>query len=335
MLKAKVRMSRFLTRSLTASGILAILSMTVPGAYSRDGASLPLPQGANHQPVISSNTELVALPVNVRDAHGDFVPGLTIGNFRVFEDGKIQNISFFEQEDTPVTLGLIVDHSGSMGPKLPEVAAAVLAFAHSSNPEDEMFVVDFADNVSVELLNGKAFTSEAEELGKAVTAVAAQGQTALYDAVAEGFIHLQLGQWNKKALIIVSDGGDNISHYKFSQVLELARTTQAVIYAIGLLSESGQEENPGVLRRLCRETGGIAFFPQKGESIEGVSTQIARDLRKQYMLGYVPPKKADADAFRKIEVKVSAPGRGDLRVRTRTGYSVAAQPPAQSGRSAP
>lgn len=334
-MKAKVFMSRLPTRNLRAWGVVAILFTTGPAVYSRVGMPRPSLQGANHQSVLSSNTELVALPVNVADAHGDFVPGLAIGNFRVFEDGKLQNITFFEQEDTPVSLGLIVDHSGSMSPKLREVAAAVRAFAHSSNAEDEMFVVDFDDNVSVELLNGKAFTSDAEELGKAVMAVAAQGQTALYDAVAEGFVHLQLGQWNKKALIIVSDGGDNISRYKFSQVLELARTTHAVIYAIGLLSESGQEENPGVLRRLCRETGGIAFFPHKGESIEVVSKQIARDLRSQYMLGYVPPKNADLGSFRKIEVKVSAPGRGSLHLRTRTGYSIAAQAPLQSGRSAP
>lgn len=322
-------------RTLKALGVIAVLLIIGPAVYPRAGIALPLPQGANHTSILSSNTDLVAVPVSVTDAHGDFVPGLTIGNFHVFEDGKIQNVSFFEQEDTPVTLGLIVDHSGSMGPKLREVAAAVLAFAHSSNPEDEMFVVDFDDTVSVELLNGKAFTSDAKELGEAVTAVAARGQTALYDAVAEGFVHLQLGQWNKKALIIVSDGGDNISRYKFSDVLRLATSTHAVIYAIGLLSESGQEENPGVLRRLCRDTGGIAFFPRKGESIEGVSTQIARDLRRQYMLGYIPPKKADAGSFRKIDVKVSAAGRGDLRVRSRTGYSVAVQAPAQSGGSAP
>lgn len=328
-------MPRLRTRNLAAAGAVAILFMAGPAAYSRVGMSPPSPQQANHQSVLSSNTEMVALPVNVTDAHGNFVSDLTIGNFSVFEDGKIQNIGFFEQQDTPVTMGLIVDHSGSMGPKLPAVAAAVRAFAHSSNPEDEMFVVDFADTVSVELMNGKPFTSDAEELSKAVTAVAAQGQTALYDAVAEGLIHLRLGRWNKKALIVVSDGGDNVSRYKFSQLLELARSAGAEIYAIGLLSESGQEENPGVLRRLCRDTGGIAFFPHEGESIEGVSTQIARDLRRQYMLGYVPPKKADGGSFRKIEVKVSAPGQGKLRVRARPGYSAAVHPPAQYGRNAP
>ena len=328
-------MSRLLTQCLTAMGVAAVALFIGHAAYSQVVTKPPLSQGPNHPPILSSNTELVALPVSVVDAHGDFVTRLTVDNFRVFEDGQIQNVSFFEQEDTPVTVGLIVDHSGSVGPKLPEVAAAVLAFAHSSNPEDEMFVVDFDDNVSVELLNGKPFTSDAQELEKAVTAVSARGQTALYDAVVEGFIHLKLGKWNKKALIVVSDGGDNESRNNFSQVLEMARSSHAVIYAIGLLSESGREENPGVLRRLCRDTGGIAFFPPKGASIENISMQIARDLRKQYMLGYVPPKNSDGNSFRKIEVRVSVPGRGKVRVRSRTGYSPVAAPPAQSGRSAP
>jgi len=274
--------------------------------------------------VLLSRTDLVALPVSVTDRHGDFVSGLKADNFSVVEEGKPQSIEFFEQENTPLTIGLLVDHSGSMGPKLPEVAASVLAFAHSSNPDDEMFVVDFDDLVSVELLHGKPFTSDPQELSEAVTAISAQGQTALYDAIAEGFLHLQLGRWNKRALLVVSDGGDNISRHTFKQVLEMARSSHAVIYAIGLLSESGQEENPGVLRRLCQDTGGLAFFPAKGASIESVMNRIARDLRGEYMLGYAPPADSAAGAFRKVEVKVSAPGRGSLRVRSRPGYSIAA-----------
>ena len=284
---------------------------------------LAVAQQPPSQPPLSSRTDLVALPVSVTDRHGDFVSSLKSADFRVLEEGKPQTIEFFEQENTPLTVGLLVDHSGSMAPKLREVAAAVLAFAHSSNPDDEMFVVDFDDLVSVELLHGKPFTSDPQELSGAVTAVSARGQTALYDAIAEGFLHLQLGRWNKKALLVISDGGDNISRNTFKQVLEMARSSHAVIYAIGLLSESGQEENPGVLRKLCQDTGGIAFFPAKGASIESLMNQIARDLRGEYMLGYAPPANSEGGAFRKVEVKVSAPGRGALRVRSRPGYSIA------------
>jgi Ca-activated chloride channel homolog len=308
------------SRAMRIATFLLILLPLAPrlGGEHQQGQQPP------SRSVLSSRTDLVVLPVSVTDRHGDFVSGLKGDNFSVLENGKPQSIEFFEQENSPLTIGLLVDHSGSMAPKLRQVAAAVLAFAHSSNPDDEMFVVDFDDLVSVELLHGKPFTSDPEELSEAVTAVSAQGQTALYDAIAEGFLHLRLGRWNKKALLIVSDGGDNISRNTFKQVLEMARSSHAVIYAIGLLSESGQEENPGVLRRLCQDTGGVAFFPAKGASIESVISQIARDLRGEYLLGYAPPTDSEAGAFRKVEVKVSAPGRGALRVRSRPGYSLGA-----------
>jgi VWFA-related protein len=218
-----------------------------------------------------------------------------------------------------------------MGAKIPDVVAAVTSFAHSSNPQDEMFVVDFNDDVSIELMKGKAFSNDAKELEEALTAVSARGRTALYDAVSEALHHLQYGHLQKKALIIISDGGDNASHLKYSQVLAQARQSQSLIYSIALVGSDLEEENPGLLRRLCKDTGGIAYFPREGESVANVSTEIARDLREQYTLGYVPQNVKGAVAFRKIAVKVTAPGHGRLRVRTRQGYSPAAekQPAAQ------
>jgi Ca-activated chloride channel homolog len=201
------------------------------------------------------------------------------------------------------------------------VVTAVSSFAHSSNPRDEMFVVDFNDDVLIELMKGKAFSSDPKELGEALTAVTARGRTALYDAVSEGLNHMQYGHLGKKALILISDGGDNASHLKYSQVLDQARKSQTMIYAIGLVGADDKEENPGLLRRLCKDTGGVAYFPREGESVAEVSAEIARDLREQYTLGYVPQNLQHADVFRKIEVKVAAPGHGSLRVRTRQGYS--------------
>jgi Ca-activated chloride channel family protein len=289
--------------------------------------------GVDGQARIAVSVNLVLLPVNVTDARGTFVPGLKLENFRVFEDGQLVRLTVFEERDTPVTVGLIVDHSRSMGPKLPDVVTAVSSFAHSSNPQDEMFVVDFNDNVSIELMKGKSFSSDPKELEEALTVVSARGRTALYDAVSEGLNHLQYGRWGKKALIIISDGGDNASHLKYSQVLAQARQSQSLIYSIGLVGSEEAEENPGLLRRLCKDTGGIAYFPREGESVANVSTEIARDLREQYMLGYAPLNMKRADVFRKVEVKITAPGHGRLRVRTRRGYSPAAekQPTAQLG----
>lgn len=306
--------------------ILLFLCLTAIVARPRQ----PRQSASSGQGKISVETTLVVLPVRVTGTNGDFVSGLSQEHFGVYEDGRPQAITFFEQEDTPVTVGLVVDHSRSMGPKLPAVASAVSAFAQSSNPKDEMFVVDFSDNVSVELPGGKPFTSNPGELAQAVSAVSARGMTALYDAVAEGLKHLQLGRSDKKALVIVSDGGDNASRRKYADVLELAHRSQAVIYAIGLVG-SHEEENPGVLRRLCKDTGGLAFFPEEGQSVSDISASIARDLREQYTIGFVPEKKYD-DTFRKIRVDVKAAGRGKLQVRTRSGYL--ATPPKESAVSA-
>jgi Ca-activated chloride channel homolog len=285
------------------------------------------------QAKISVSANLVLLPVRVTDKSGTFVAGLKLQDFHVYEDRQLQELTVFEEGDTPVTVGLIVDHSRSMGPKLREVASAVYSFAHSSNPHDEMFVVDFNDDVLIELMKGKAFSSDPKELEEALTAVKARGRTALYDAVSEGLKHLQYGHLGKKALIIISDGGDNASHLKYSQVLAQARQSQAMVYAIGLVGADDTEENPKLLRRLCTDTGGIAYFPQEGESVAKVSTKIARDLREQYSLGYAPQNIQRIDAFRKIEVKVTAQGRGSLRVRTRQGYSLAPEkrPTTESG----
>ncbi len=277
------------------------------------------------QAKIAVTVNLVQLPVNVTDARGTFVSGLSQQDFRVYEDGKLQEITGFEERDTPVTVGLIVDHSRSMGSKLLDVATAVSSFAYSSNSQDEMFVVDFNDGVWVEPMNGKAFSNDANELEEALKAVSARGRTALYDAIGEGLQHLQYGHSGRKALIIISDGGDNASHLKYSQLLAQARQSRALIYSIVLVGSDDGEENPDRLRRLCKDTGGIAYFPGEGESVTKISTAIARDLREQYTLSYVPQNMNDAAGYRKIEVRVTAPGHGRLRVRTRQGYSPAAE----------
>jgi Ca-activated chloride channel family protein len=296
---------------------LSILGFARPTVM--DLSAAPKPQSK-----IQVSTTLVLLPVSVTASDGAFVSGLKLDNFRVFEDGRLQSPTVFDEHDTPVTVGLVVDHSRSMGVKLPGVIAAVTFFVHSSNPLDEMFVVDFNDDVSIELMKGKAFSNSTQDLSEALSAVSARGRTALYDAVSEGLRHLQYGHLEKKALIIISDGGDNASHLKYAQILAQARQSQAAIYSIALLGADSEEENPGLLRRLCKDTGGIAYFPSAGESASGAAAQIARDLREQYTIGYPPPNLNSAGAFRKVEVKIVAPARGRLRVRTRPGYTPAA-----------
>ena len=296
---------------------LLLLSLSACGASSPTSGQ---EAGQRESPKISVSTNLVVLPVNVTDDRGGFVAGLKKEHFRVYEDGRLQAISLFVEEDSPVTVGLLVDHSGSMGPKLREVAAAVSTFAAFSNPEDEMFVVNFSDNVIVASFNGRAFTDKPQDLRNAALAMPAGGRTALYDAVAEGLKQVELGRREKKALVIVSDGGDNASRRRYSEVLAAARQAHAVIYSIGLVGSSTEEENPGILDRICKDTGGIAFLLHPGQGVSEVARLIAQDLREQYVIAYTPPKKPAGNPFRKIAVKVDAPEPGRIRVRTRTGY---------------
>jgi Ca-activated chloride channel family protein len=274
------------------------------------------------QAVISVHTELVAVPVVVTDSRGHHVSGLNQDNFQVFEDGRPQPIAVFHHGDGPVTLGLIVDRSQSMRPKSAALLIAVSALLRSSRPEDELFAVTFNDRVLF-ALPGEAFTRDVNELSAALTAVRAEGRTALYDGVAEGLRHLDLGHGEKRALIVLSDGGDNGSVHRYAEILALARRSDAVIYAVGLLGTSpidDDEEDAGLLKRLCRDTGGVAYFPRTPDDIAAVSARVASDLREQYIIGFTPGTSTAGRTFRKLDVKVTATGQGPLRVRTRAGY---------------
>jgi len=283
------------------------------------GALLLLLQG-----VISVRTELVAVPVTVTDGRGRHVAGLTQDNFRVYDNGRLQPIAVFHHGDAPIALGVVVDRSQSMRPKAAALGTALSSLLEASGPDDELFGVNFNDDVSLALAR-EPFTPDAKELATALSAVRAAGRTALYDGVAEGLRHLALGRSQKRALIVISDGGDNASRRTYAQVLVLARRSDAVIYAIGL-SRTGvaqEEEDVGLLKRLSRETGGIAYFPRSIEETAAVASQIARGLREQYTLGFSPGSSPDGEAFRKIRVTVSAAHRGRLHARTRAGYYAA------------
>jgi len=277
-------------------------------------------RGTEAVPAISVSSDLVLLPVHVTDPHGNFVAGLNKENFMVYEEKEPQTLTVFQREDSAVSVGLIVDRSASMESKLPSVAAAVRAFAKSGNPDDEAFVIDFNDKVNVEPLGSKPFTTISDRLADAVGALSASGRTALYDALIEGITHVQSGHWERKALIVISDGGDNASSYQQSDVVKLARQSDVVIYSVILTRGHSKDENPKTLIQLCRETGGAAFLPQSQESISDLSLEIARDLRQQYTLGFVPDRKNNSPSFRKLAVHVIAPQLGRVNIRTRRGY---------------
>ena len=288
--------------------------------------------------LITVRTEVVAVPVAVTDASGRHVSGLNQEDFRVFEDGRPQPITVFSRGEAPLTLGLVVDRSQSMRAKTPAVLAAVGALARATRPGDEMFAVTFNNRVALALPGGQPFTSDPKQLEAALASVNAEGETALYDGVAEGLHHLRLGQPGKHALVIVSDGGDNASRETYDRVLALARQSDVVIYAIGLLATSAdpeEEEDAGLLDRLCGNTGGVAYFPETAGEMVAMSIKVASDLREQYTLGFTPSERPGAPAFRTIRVTVTAPGRGRLHVRTRSGYLAGGDKGGHDGKESP
>jgi VWFA-related protein len=256
------------------------------------------------------------------DHHNALVSGLVKDDFQVYENHVLQPIKHFSHEDVPVTVGLVIDNSGSMKPKRADVIAAGLSFALSSNPLDQMFVVNFNEHVSYGLPEGTPFTYRRDQLQRALSAIHTIGETALYDAIASALDHLKQGKCDKKVLIVISDGGDNASKHSLAQVIGMAKTSDAIIYTIGIFDEQDGDQNPGVLKRFAKETGGEAFFPESSQEIAPICGGIARDIRNQYTLAYVPAIPMLDGGYRSVEVKVSSPVHGRLSVRTRAGYSV-------------
>jgi Ca-activated chloride channel family protein len=275
---------------------------------------------------ISVDVALVVLHATVSDRQGRFVSNLGEQDFVVYEDGVPQRIRVFRNEDTPVTVGLVVDHSTTMRPKLEEVITAARTFVRSSNREDEMFVVNFNENVSLGLPDTLRFTNSTAILEYAITTVPTEGQTALYDAIAKALEELQAGSLDKKALIVISDGGDNASARNLAQVMKLAGQSNAVIYTVGIYDEADPDRNLGMLRRLAQTTGGEAYFPDQPSELVAICERIARDIRHQYTIGYVPSNLARDGAYRAIRVVARAKDQDRLSVRTRTGYIASGDP---------
>lgn len=313
----------FMLHDYAACLILA-LPLIAPATRVQQALNSELPAKAPYK--ISVNVSSVVLHATVLNHQGAAVSGLQKGNFEVFEDGVPQQIQYYSHEDIPVTVGLVLDNSGSMGPKRTEVIAAALAFARSSNPQDQMFVVNFNEHVRFGLPPDIPFTDRPSQLQAALSTFKTDGETALYDALAAAIAHLKNGNRDKKVLIVVSDGGDNASHYTLRQVLTMAVQSNAIIYTIGIYTDEDPDQKPAALRQISKATGGEAFFPQSIPDVVPVCEQIAHDIREQYTLAYAPSNRKQDGAYRVIQVKVTAPGHGRVSVRTRAGYYAPTMP---------
>jgi Ca-activated chloride channel homolog len=279
------------------------------------------PAGQPEDPyTIAVDVNLVLLNVTVLDKKGHMVPGLSQRNFKVYEEGVEQELREFHPEDVPATIGLVIDNSGSMARKREDVIAAATQFVSDSNPQDELFIVNFNDDVSMGLPRPLAFTNSYTVLHDALLRTRADGRTALYDGITTGIGHLKNGTHQRKALIVLSDGGDNASQRSLKDVLRLAGQSTATIYTIGIYDPLDRDRNPKVLRQLSKLTGGEFYAPRSSSQLEDIWHQIAAGIRSQYTIGYFSKKPAHDDTFRKIKVTVTTADGKSLEVRTRTGY---------------
>jgi len=280
---------------------------------------------------ISVNVDLVVLHVTVRERSGAPAPKLKREDFDIFEDGVKQDLRIFRHEDSPVTVGLIVDHSGSMRGKLEEVTTAARTFVQQSSPADEMFVVNFNEKVTLGLPSNIKMSNRPDQLAKAISGTPPEGMTALYDAVLTGLDRLREGSHEKKVLVVVSDGGDTASRHKVDEVIQAVERSAALVYTLGIFDDSDPDRNPQVLRRLARATGGDVFFPSKPNEIVDVCERIAKEIRHQYTLAYVSRYDGKPRPYRSVRVTVRSPGTQKLVVRTRAGYASDVVPQIKKG----
>jgi VWFA-related protein len=272
---------------------------------------------------IRIDTTVVQIPVTVTDPLNRFVTGLEKRDFKLFEDKVEQTIQYFASEDAPISVGLIFDTSGSMGSKLEKSRQAVAQFFKTTNPEDEFFLVEFNDRP--ELVS--PFTTSLEEIQNKLTFTQSKGRTALLDAVYLGLHTMKKGRNARKALLIISDGGDNSSRYTESEIKNLVREADVQIYAIGIFeSAAGRgrtaEElaGPGLLQEISEQTGGRAFAADTNE-LPDIAAKIGIELRNQYLLGYTPANAARDGKYRKVTVKLVQPrGLPPLKAFWRLGY---------------
>lgn len=314
-------MRRGISRSL-AIALLTACPVSVLFCQEAGSASASSAPQYDTGAVIRADVRLVDLHTTVIDKSGHFVTNLPQSAFTVYENGVKQQIRKFMREDTPVSMGLIVDNSGSMRLKRAAVEAADLALVNDSNREDEVFIVNFNDEAFLDLDPGREFTNDIAEMKRALTRVDSRGGTALFDAIRMSITHVkEKGHKDKKVLVVVTDGADNSSNISLEALLKVAQQSEVIIYAVGLLSEEERGEAHSAqkaLNALAHATGGEAYFPKEVSEVDRIAHQVARDIRSQYSIQYTPSNAAMDGTYRQIKVAVNAPGHPT--VRTRSGY---------------
>ena len=285
-------------------------------------ALLPLLGVGAQQPSFRAETRLIVLHATVRNARGELVTNLERGAFTIYENNKRQTLTLFRRDDIPVSLGLLIDNSGSMRALRSKVEAAALALARASNPRDEIFVVNFNDKARVDV----PFTSDVKVLEAGIGRVDSIGGTAMRDAVDMAQTYLgEHGTRDRKVLLVITDGIDNASVITRDRIEKQADERDAVIFAVGLFGTADRvKQGRHELDQLTERTGGMAYYPAGVDEIGVVALEIARQIRNQYTLAYAPLDQALDGTYRAIRVAVAGPDR--LSVRTRAGYRATPRP---------
>lgn len=272
-------------------------------------------------PSFRSEAELVVVHATVRDSRGHHVSDLPQQAFRVLENGSPRSISVFGGQHEPVTIGLVLDVSGSMERMRERLAYAASAFASTGRPDDEVFAIVVGDRPTLVLPDGMPFTGDPNVLRTAIVqAHRPGGMTALYDAVSMGLDHLARGSHARRALVVISDGIDNASRITFDDARQQSLASNAAIYAVGLVDPVAMTRDPGHLRKLARATGGEAYFPATNSAAFTTLRQIADDIHQSYALGFTPSPTASRDDRHRIDVSVRSSEGGRLHVRARESY---------------
>ena len=279
-------------------------------------ALLPVAGMLAQQPAFRAETRLVVIHATVRNPRGELVTNLERDAFRVFENGKRQPITLFRRDDIPVSLGLLIDNSGSMRLLRSKVEAAAVALARASNPQDEIFVLNFNDKANLDV----PFTSHVADLEAGIGRVDSIGGTAMWDAIDRAQSYLsERGTRERRVLVVITDGIDNASAATRDQIEKQAEQRDTVIFAVGLFGDEGRvKQGRHELDRLADRTGGIAYYPAGIDQIGEVALEIARQIRNQYTIAYAPGNQALDGTYRAIRVTVASPEA--LSVRTRAGY---------------
>jgi VWFA-related protein len=265
--------------------------------------------------------------VTVREKSGAYIEGLSQGAFSVMEDGQPQTVRLFSDADTPATVGLLVDSSASMHASRSLVITGAETFADTSHPRDELFVLAFNENVRPALDPLQPFTRDRATLRDALErAVTARGRTALYDAISAGVDYLAHGSRDRKALIVLSDGGDNASHATQISAVRKAQASSAAIYTVALMDALSHDADPRLLKDLADASGGLAFRPRDAREFAEALRDVARAIRHTYAVAYTPTNTASDGRFRQVRVVVTAPQARSLVVRTRAGYTAGSAP---------